>query len=61
MGWPQAARRAWRLRVDGAPVRFEDRVFGPHSQSLETETGDFVVLRADGLFAYQLAVVVDGQ
>ncbi len=51
--------RALRLRTDAAPVRFSDRVQGDLSQSLEAEVGDFVLRRADGLFAYQLAVVVD--
>jgi len=51
--------RAWRLRVDDASVSFSDRIQGGVAQELATEVGDFVVLRADGLFAYQLAVVVD--
>lgn len=51
--------RAWRLRVPAAPIAFVDRVQGVQSQDLEREVGDFVLLRADGLFAYQLAVVVD--
>jgi len=40
-------------------VAFDDAVQGHIKQNLETEIGDFVVKRADGLFAYQLAVVVD--
>jgi len=51
--------RSIRLRTDGITVSFNDRVRGPLSQALESEVGDFVVRRADGLFAYQLAVVVD--
>jgi glutamyl-Q tRNA(Asp) synthetase len=51
--------RALRLRTDADPVRFTDRVQGDISQSVETEVGDFVLLRADGIVAYQLAVVVD--
>jgi glutamyl-Q tRNA(Asp) synthetase len=54
-----AAARAWRLRVDNEPVAFADRVQGRIVQQLEDEVGDFVLRRADGLFAYQLAVVVD--
>lgn len=59
-GLPQGrAARAWRLRVDAARITFEDAVQGPIEQDLARDVGDFVLLRADGLFAYQLAVVVD--
>lgn len=51
--------RAWRLRVDDAEVAFDDAVQGRVAQHLAREVGDFVLLRADGYFAYQLAVVVD--
>jgi glutamyl-Q tRNA(Asp) synthetase len=54
--------RAWRLRVpDGAAalVTFEDRWQGRQTQNLATEVGDFVLKRADGQWAYQIAVVVD--
>lgn len=51
--------RAWRLRVPDACVGFVDRVQGEVTQNLAREVGDFVLLRADGLFAYQLAAVVD--
>lgn len=67
--------RAWRLRVPDdsvngmndaqgnaahpALIRFTDRWQGPQAQNLATEVGDFVLLRADGQWAYQLAVVVD--
>lgn len=50
--------RAWRVRVRGV-IDFEDAVQGAQREDLETELGDFVILRADGLYAYQLAVVVD--
>ncbi len=50
--------RAWRLRAEGL-VRWSDRRLGPQSQDLAHRVGDFVLLRADGLWAYQLAVVVD--
>ncbi len=57
---PVTSRRAaLRLRVETPPIAFHDRVQGPVSQNLVTEVGDFVLRRADGLFAYQLAVVVD--
>jgi glutamyl-Q tRNA(Asp) synthetase len=50
--------RAWRFRVQGR-IDWQDRRLGAQSQDLETEVGDFVLKRADGLWAYQLAVVVD--
>lgn len=51
--------RAWRLRVGHARIGFDDAVQGRIESDLATEAGDFVLRRADGLFAYQLAVVVD--
>jgi glutamyl-Q tRNA(Asp) synthetase len=53
------AARAWRLAVTDEEVVFEDAVQGRTSQDLARQVGDFVLLRADGYFAYQLAVVVD--
>lgn len=50
---------AVRLRTDNEPIRFVDRAQGEVSQSLQSAVGDFVVRRADGVHAYQLAVVVD--
>jgi glutamyl-Q tRNA(Asp) synthetase len=50
--------RAWRFRVSGT-VAFDDRSGGRLLQDLDRDVGDFVVRRADGLWAYQLAVVVD--
>ena len=50
---------AFRLRVPADPIEFADRLRGPISESLEQSCGDFVLLRADGIFAYHLAVVVD--
>jgi glutamyl-Q tRNA(Asp) synthetase len=55
---PGKAARALRVRVSGT-ISFVDRVQGPFEQDLEREVGDFVLRRADGQFAYQLAVVVD--
>jgi glutamyl-Q tRNA(Asp) synthetase len=50
---------AWRVRVDETVVSFRDRLQGPQQQYLSRDIGDFIVKRADGMFAYQLAVVVD--
>src|SRR3954471_4204246 len=51
--------RALRIRTDVAPISFEDRLQGAQRQPLARDIGDFVLYRADGQFAYQLAVVVD--
>lgn len=51
--------RAWRLRVNDDEIAFVDRLQGRIAQHLESDVGDFVLRRADGLFAYQLAVTVD--
>jgi glutamyl-Q tRNA(Asp) synthetase len=53
------ATRAWRLRVGLEETVFDDRLQGRVAQVLESDVGDFVLRRADGLFAYQLAVTVD--
>ncbi len=53
------APRAWRFRVDDSVVAFQDRRLGPKCQHPARDAGDFVVLRADGVWAYQLAVTVD--
>lgn len=54
-----AAARAWRLRVPDRDFVCDDRIQGASRQNLERDVGDFVLLRADGQYAYQLAVVVD--
>jgi len=55
--------RAVRLRTShrgiGPRIDWQDRRLGPQSQQVQHEVGDFVLKRADGLWAYQLAVVVD--
>ncbi len=56
---PGREGRSLRVRVDAEPVAFEDVVQGRITETLAETCGDFVVRRADGYFAYQLAVVVD--
>lgn len=50
---------ATRVRVPDETVSFEDGVFGTYTENLARECGDFIIRRSDGVFAYQLAVVVD--
>ena len=54
-----ATHTAIRVRTNNRPITFEDGLQGLCSQRLESESGDFVIRRRDGLIAYQLAVVVD--
>lgn len=61
---PGRTPRAWRVRVPAATdpcalIQFEDRWQGLMSENLAEQVGDFVLKRADGFWAYQLAVVVD--
>ena len=56
---PSGARPAWRVRLPPGEVRFQDRFRGAQASDPSREAGDTVVLRADGYWAYQLAVVVD--
>jgi glutamyl-Q tRNA(Asp) synthetase len=59
---PGRVPRALRLRTPQEPHRvigFDDRWFGHVEQDITAEVGDFVIRRADGFWAYQLAVVVD--
>lgn len=51
--------RAWRVRVEDAEIGFVDGIQGTLRQNLARDVGDFVLRRADGYYAYQLAVVVD--
>ena len=55
------AARAWRIRVppSGTSISFTDRACGLQQHDLSRAAGDFVLRRADGFWAYQLAVVVD--
>ncbi|UOO76797.1 tRNA glutamyl-Q(34) synthetase GluQRS [Neisseria sp. Dent CA1/247] len=50
---------AWRLRVPDGEIGFDDEIVGHYAQNLARDIGDFVLLRADGYWAYQLAVVAD--
>ena len=56
---PGREARAWRVRIDAGIEPFEDRWLGRQEQDVAQAVGDFVLRRADGLWAYQLAVVVD--
>ncbi|GCE06288.1 tRNA glutamyl-Q(34) synthetase GluQRS [Dictyobacter aurantiacus] len=56
----QGRRPSLRLRVrDDTTITFTDLVLGPQQQQVQQAIGDFILRRADGIFAYQLAVVVD--
>jgi glutamyl-Q tRNA(Asp) synthetase len=56
---PGREARAIRVRADDAVIAFDDALQGRVEQNLARDCGDFVVRRADGLYAYQLAVAVD--
>ena len=56
-----AQETAIRVRTNDQPITFIDGLQGPQTQRLESESGDFVIKRRDGLIAYQLAVVVDDE
>jgi glutamyl-Q tRNA(Asp) synthetase len=56
---PSGRTRAWRLRVPAGTIGFDDTLRGRFEQDLANDVGDVVLRRADGLWAYQLAVVVD--
>lgn len=56
---PGRRARSLRLRTESRPILIRDRIQGEFCQDLEREVGDFVLRRADGIHAYQLAVVVD--
>ena len=57
--FPLQHEHAIRMRAADITIGFDDAIAGEYRQSLASECGDFVVRRRDGLFAYQLAVVVD--
>lgn len=52
-------RPAWRVRVPAKEISFTDLCRGEFSQKLDTQCGDFILRRSDGVYAYQLAVVTD--
>ena len=54
-----AKNRAWRFKVSDKKTHFKDLLLGNQTQNVATEMGDFIVKRRDGIFAYQLASVVD--
>lgn len=56
---PQGKQPAWRIRVPDRVIGFSDGIVGGYAQNLTGDIGDFVLLRADGYWAYQLAVVAD--
>lgn len=55
---PQTAI-AWRIKTPTSMIAFDDAIQGHICQNLQQDIGDFILKRADGLFAYQLAVVID--
>ncbi len=55
----EGRRPAWRVRCPGSTVVLEDGNCGTYAENLACDCGDFIVRRSDGVFAYQLAVVVD--
>lgn len=55
----ERATVAWRFKTDAAHLFFRDQVQGEFDHCMQRDIGDFVLKRADGQFAYQLAVVVD--
>jgi glutamyl-Q tRNA(Asp) synthetase len=56
---PENKMHALRIRTNNDLIEFDDRLRGYYSQRLSSDSGDFILRRADGMYAYQLAVVVD--
>lgn len=56
---PEDRRPAWRIHLPREEVGFHDLVMGKYGENLANECGDFILRRSDGVYAYQLAVVVD--
>ena len=57
--WASGRSPAWRVQVPAETVSFVDGNYGPQAQRLDRDCGDFILRRSDGVYAYQLAVVVD--
>lgn len=55
----QTRRPAWRVKVGEKSITFRDLLQGEYKEDLKTDCGDFILRRSDGVYAYQLAVVVD--
>ena len=55
----QTRRPAWRVKVGQESITFCDLLQGEYKEDLKTDCGDFILRRSDGVYAYQLAVVVD--
>ena len=56
---PEKNEHALRILSEDTVINFDDLITGKQSQNIQTQCGDFIIKRRDGLFAYQLAVVVD--
>ena len=56
---PESAEHSLRLHGKNQNIIFNDKIMGKQQQNIQTDCGDFIIKRRDGLFAYQLAVVVD--
>jgi glutamyl-Q tRNA(Asp) synthetase len=56
---PLCHQAALRVRTDNSTVTFKDLIQGAYARNIHTESGDFIVLRSDGIYGYPLAVVVD--
>ncbi len=55
----QKRNPAWRVKVSDDPISFNDAHYGEHQANLAQDAGDFILRRSDGVYAYQLAVVID--
>ena len=58
---PDSIEGALRIRTQNRPIEFDDQIMGKYGHNLKQDLGDFIVRRRDGLFAYQLAVVIDDE